>query len=75
MAYCIDHKIMIDTAMFYDNYQSQGWVKANGRPVKDWKACVRAWASREKQYPRQGKSMVEKVIEFEAGKDAVKSGG
>ena len=28
---------------FFDYYASQGWKKANGRPVKDWKKCVTTW--------------------------------
>jgi len=38
-----------------DNYASQGWIKANGRPVVDWKATVRSsWiAPRDKRGERQ----------------------
>lgn len=41
----------VDPFDFYDYYAGQGWTKANGQPVKDWRACVRAWhrrASKEK---------------------------
>ena len=28
---------------FFGYYDSQGWKKANGRPVVDWKSCVTTW--------------------------------
>ena len=33
----------VDAIDFYDYYSGQGWKKANGMPVKDWRACVRSW--------------------------------
>lgn len=33
----------VDPLELYDYYAGQGWKKANGMPVKDWKACVRSW--------------------------------
>ena len=36
----------VDAEEFVDYYEGQGWTKANGRPVKDWQACVRSWHSR-----------------------------
>ena len=41
--YCLENAPGIDASAFYDYYQSQGWKKSNGRPVKDWQACVRTW--------------------------------
>lgn len=34
---------------FSDYYQAQGWVLANGRSMKDWKAAVRTWRKRKKR--------------------------
>ena len=34
---------LVDAIDFYDYYSGQGWKKANGMPVKDWRACVRSW--------------------------------
>ena len=42
-AYCAERKNGIDAEAFIDYYSSQKWKKANGRPVEDWKACVRLW--------------------------------
>ncbi len=69
LAYCHEHKLRIDTKTFFEYYQSQGWRKSRGQKIKDWKACVRAWESREASYPRANKSTVEKVLDFEAAKD------
>jgi hypothetical protein len=41
--YCEERKNNIDPEYFIDYYASQQWKKANGRPVADWKACVRTW--------------------------------
>lgn len=49
--YCAERKNTVDPDHFFDYYESQKWKKANGRPVEDWKACVRTWESREKEKP------------------------
>lgn len=33
----------IDAAGFVDYYASQGWVKANGQPVRDWRRLLPSW--------------------------------
>ena len=38
----------VDAEEFVNYYEGQGWTKANGRPVKDWQACVRSWNRRRK---------------------------
>lgn len=42
-AYCQERNNGINPEEFIDYYASQGWKKANGRPVVDWKGCVRLW--------------------------------
>lgn len=46
-AYCQERGNTIDPETFIDYYQSIGWVLARGKPVKDWKACVRRWEKNE----------------------------
>lgn len=36
----------IDAEAFLAHYQSQGWQKGNGLPIKDWQAAARAWVIR-----------------------------
>lgn len=33
----------VDAAGFVDYYASQGWVKANGQPVRDWRRLLPSW--------------------------------
>ena len=48
-AYCEEAQIDIEAERFVDYYESQGWIKSNGRPVINWKATVRTWARRDKE--------------------------
>ena len=44
---------LVDADSFYNHYEAIGW-KVGKNPMKDWKACVRGWQSREKkQTPQQ----------------------
>ena len=42
-AYCLERKNSVDAERFYDYYSANGWVQGKGKPIKDWKACVRTW--------------------------------
>ncbi len=44
--YCKDIKSKTDPEVFFDNYESSGWIKANGQKVKNWKATIRTWDKR-----------------------------
>mgnify|MGYP003120071270 CR=1 FL=1 len=47
---CFKEKgINVDAEKFFDYYESQGWKKANGRPVVNWKRCISTWKTDEKQ--------------------------
>lgn len=44
MEYCQERNNGIDPIAFFDFYEANGWVQGKqGKPVKDWKACVRTW--------------------------------
>lgn len=53
-----EHNYVSDPEQFYGWYESTGWTKKNGDPVKDWKSLARSWEQREKLYAeeRKGKS-------------------
>ena len=36
---------------FVDHYEANGWMRGKSK-VRDWKACVRTWATRERGTPR-----------------------
>ncbi len=42
-AYCKERNNSVDAQRFYDYYSANGWVQGKGKPIKDWKACVRLW--------------------------------
>ena len=46
-AYCIERGNGIDADLFIDHYTANGWVQGQGKPIKDWKACVRTWEKRK----------------------------
>ena len=48
-AYCLERKNGIDPQAFMDFYEARGWKYGPGKPVVDWKACVRTWENRRKQ--------------------------
>ncbi len=41
--YISTRDIKIDPEKFMDFYGANGWVQGKGKPIKDWKACVRTW--------------------------------
>lgn len=45
-AYCVERNNGIRAQEFFDFYASKGW-KVGNSPMKDWKAAVRTWESRE----------------------------
>lgn len=48
-AYCIEQGYSaVDPQRFVDYYTANGW-KVGKNPMKDWKAAVRGWESREKE--------------------------
>lgn len=46
-AYCQERNNSINPDRFVAYYAQQGWVLANGNPMKDWKSAVRTWELRE----------------------------
>jgi hypothetical protein len=44
--YCKERKSPIKPQNFFDYFESSGWIKMNGQPVKDWKATLRTWENR-----------------------------
>lgn len=43
-AYCIERRNKVDPEKFFDYYEANGWVQGkSGKPVRDWRACIRTW--------------------------------
>ena len=49
--YCILRKNNIEAESFIDFYESKDWLIGKNK-MKNWKACVRTWESREKKNPK-----------------------
>jgi len=47
-AYIKEKGYSVNATRFFDYYESNGW-KVGRNSMKDWKACVRTWQSKEKQ--------------------------
>lgn len=45
-AYCEETNIKIDAERFFNYYESNGWISGK-TPMKNWKAAVRYWASKD----------------------------
>ena len=46
--YCIGRYSPIDAELFFDYYESIGWIVGKS-PMKDWKATIRTWEKREEE--------------------------
>lgn len=45
-SYCEEKGYFIDPAGFVDYYEASGWMRGNTH-IKDWRACVRLWKSKD----------------------------
>lgn len=55
-AYCTERNNGINPQEFLDHYTANGWRqgRGTGRPVKDWRACVRTWENSRNSRPQYG---------------------
>ena len=53
----------MDPEKFYDYYQETDWTKKNGQKIRDWKASVRTWERREKEFGAKEQVITKPVIE------------
>ena len=58
--YCILRKNNIEAEAFIDFYESKDWLIGKNK-MKDWKACVRTWESREKNNPKSNSKGMSKI--------------
>lgn len=64
--YCLSRNNYVDPERFYDYYEANGW-KVGKNPMKDWRAAVRTWESREKsEAPKKIKKQEYSDEEYEA---------
>lgn len=59
----------MDPAAYFDYYSETNWRKKNGQPIRDWKASVRTWERREKEFAKgKDKDLPKKPAQIEPPK-------
>ena len=66
--YCILRKNNIEAEAFIDFYESKDW-KIGKNKMKNWKACVRTWESREKDKPKTMSKLDAQINEWQKAKE------
>ena len=66
--YCILRKNNIEAESFIDFYESKDWLIGKNK-MKNWKACVRTWESREKKNPKTMSKIDMQLNEYLKGKE------
>lgn len=44
--------LSIDVELFHAHYEANGWVQANGQPIKKWQAALTTWTRNEPRFAR-----------------------
>jgi hypothetical protein len=66
--YCILRKNNIEAESFIDFYESKDWLIGKNK-MKNWKACVRTWESREKKNPKTMSKLDAQINEWQKAKE------
>ena len=66
--YCVERQNNIDAEAFYDFYESKNWYIGKNK-MKDWKAAVRTWESRDKKKPQTMSKIDMQLNEYLKGKE------
>ncbi len=53
-AYCQERQNGVDPVVFWNFYEANGWVQGKNKPIRDWKAAVRYWETRDGRQSRKG---------------------
>lgn len=72
--YCTQRGNRIDPQHFIDYYESNGW-RVGRNPMKDWKAAVRTWESKDKQSNQSQYGNRQHSQDSRAGHGDTRSGG
>lgn len=68
-SYCLERNNNVDAEKFVDYYTANGWVQGKGKPVKDWKACIRTWEKNTFEAPKKKQIVPDYMLEEEQKKD------
>ncbi|MCF7791213.1 MAG: hypothetical protein K9M56_04360 [Victivallales bacterium] len=70
--YCKERENNIDPERFYDFYQSKNWMVGSSK-MKDWKAAVRNWERRNRDYSNSPEKNTDKNSDYESEVEKLKS--
>lgn len=56
-SYCYEKGLNINPKHFVDYYEARGWMLGKNK-IKDWKACIRTWVSRQNQTQNERKERI-----------------
>ena len=65
--YCKERNNNIDAKAFFNFYESKGWVVGKAK-MKDWKAAVRTWETRNKNKPKTMSKLESQLSQYEQAK-------
>lgn len=65
--YCKERNNNIDANAFFNFYESKGWTVGKAK-MKDWKAAVRTWETRNKNKPKTIGKLDSQLSEYEQAK-------
>jgi len=60
-AYCAERKNKVDPNKFINFYESKGWMIGKNK-MKDWKACVRTWETKDGEAKKARPSALDGLI-------------
>ena len=66
--YCNERKNKVCADAFIDFYESKNFMIGKNK-MKDWKACVRTWESREKNKPKTMSKLDVQINEWQKAKE------
>ena len=73
--YCFERNNNVDAERFMNFYQAKGWMVGKNK-MKDWKASVRTWEQKQKEYePQQKVSNGNVFLELLKGRNGTNDNG
>ena len=59
--YCAERGGKVDADRFYDFYETNGWRQGKDKKIRDWRAAVRTWESKNNNYNHNNSSHGQKA--------------
>lgn len=69
--YCVRKNLQMEPEAFYDYYETNGWTVRGGAPIRDWHACARGWARRDKQFTSERRTFHKQNVCAQTGESSL----